>query len=179
VCLEQLLVQQIRAAEPPELLVKFAHPALMTIALLAMAYGGYLGYQIRTSPADSDSSDQARAQHPLVMAGVVFLLLAGTQGGIGSLLLQEVSPDPTCRGQIGCADPLLLRFVHYVPQKPLVESLHAKTALAGLALFGLQGLLSNLIGVQLFRSLHAYVGYATLAVFLIHFLDGIQLAFTL
>lgn len=77
------------------------------------------------------------------------MMLTGAQGGLGSLLILE---------------------------KPIIESLHAKTALLGLVLLGIQSfVLAGNMDKPLVRTAHAWLGTATLAIFGMHMIDGLQL----
>eukprot|EP00898_Chlorokybus_atmophyticus_P003194 jgi/Chlat1/3876/Chrsp26S04016 len=106
-------VELVKAQNYPDWLIHWGHPGNMAVVLLAMGgYGSYLGWQIRTS-GDQAWIAKAKDSHPKIMAGMFFFFAAGAVGGLTSLLTQG---------------------------KPLLESPHALTGLAGLSLLAAQSL---------------------------------------
>ncbi|KAF8066288.1 NDB1 [Scenedesmus sp. PABB004] len=98
----------------PDWLVHWGHPGNMAVVLLAMGgYGSYLGWQIRLSD-DGDLVAKAKDLHPKLTAGMFFFFALGATGGMMSLIMQG---------------------------KPIFESSHVWTGLAGLSLLSLQAML--------------------------------------
>ncbi len=133
---------------------KYFHGLNMATVLFAMGgYGTYLGWQIRAGnggDATFGTPDTAAELHPKLMAGMTLFFLAGGQGGLLFNLLQG---------------------------KPLLESPHAVSALAGLLLLGANGALSSVMGESPnLRTTHALLGSALMLVFAVHAVFGIQLA---
>jgi hypothetical protein len=87
------------------------------------------------------------------MAGCLLFFLAGGQGGLLFNLLQN---------------------------KPLLESPHAVSALAGLMLLGANGALSAVMGENpQLRTAHAFLGTSLMAVLVVHAGLGLKLALEL
>ncbi|KAG5189139.1 hypothetical protein JKP88DRAFT_275609 [Tribonema minus] len=156
VCLEQLLLDNVRRAQLPEALFHWGHPAAMLLLTLPLALGGaYLGWQIKlgNEGADPQGVKRARALHPPLMIAAGVLLVFGVQSGIASLLMQ---------GQ------------------PLLDSAHAKTAGALLALYAAQGFLGTSMGGNgAARLAHTAAGTALVAWLLGHTALGLTLGFQL
>jgi Protein of unknown function (DUF4079) len=156
VCIEQLLLDNVRRAELPEAVIQWSHPITMVALALPLALGGaYLGWQIRLADSSSSSSSNtaARRLHAPLMAGALLLFVFGVQGGIASLLLQNHS---------------------------LLDSPHAATAGVLLALFSLQGLVGvNMGGNISARTAHAAVGSVAIAALIGHAALGLQLGLSL
>ena len=96
-------------------------PAAMGTVLIVMGgIGTYAGYEIRKGNGERDDyfftleGKTVRDSHPLIMSLATFFFLLGGQGGLVLLLDQG---------------------------KPILESTHALTAVAGLGLLALQALL--------------------------------------
>lgn len=126
----------------------------MATVLLAMGgYGTFLGWQIRAGNGGDPTfgtPDTAAELHPKLMAGMTIFFAAGGQGGLLFNLLQN---------------------------KPLLESPHAVSALAGLMLLLANGVLGSVMGDSPnLRTTHAFLGTALMLVFAIHAVLGIQLA---
>jgi Protein of unknown function (DUF4079) len=159
VCIEQLLLDNVRRADLPEAVIHWSHPVTIVALALPLALGGaYLGWQIRldsnsSSGSSSGSSGAARRLHAPLMAGALLLFVFGVQGGIASLLLQNHS---------------------------LLDSPHAATAGVLLALFSLQGLMGvNMGSNATARTAHAAVGTVAIAALLGHAALGLQLGLSL
>ena len=141
----------------PEFVVKYFHGLNMATVLFAMGgYGTYLGYQIRAGNGGDPTfgtPDTAASLHPKLMAGCFLFFLAGGQGGLLFNLLQN---------------------------KPLLESPHAVSALAGLMLLGANGVLATVMkeNPQL-RTAHAFLGTSLMAVLVVHAGLGLKLALEL
>ncbi|PNW87508.1 hypothetical protein CHLRE_02g143450v5 [Chlamydomonas reinhardtii] len=139
----------------PEALVHWGHPGNMAVVLFAMGgYGAaYLGWQIRTS-TEGDVVAKAKDMHPKLAAGMFFFFAAGALGGMMSLIMQG---------------------------KPILESPHALTGLAGLGLLSVQSLLPVAFasGTGEARTAHAYLGSGILALFLVHMALGLNLGFSI
>ena len=125
--------------------------------LFAMGgYGTYLGYQIRAGNGGDPTfgtPDTAASLHPKLMLGCFLFFAAGGQGGLLFNLLQN---------------------------KPLLESPHAVSALAGLMLLAGNGVLATFMkeNPQL-RTAHAFLGTSLMAVLVIHAGLGLKLALEL
>jgi hypothetical protein len=125
--------------------------------LFAMGgYGTYLGYQIRAGNGGDPTfgtPDTADQLHPKLMLGCFLFFAAGGQGGLLFNLLQN---------------------------KPLLESPHAVSALAGLMLLGANGVLASVMkeNPQL-RTAHAFLGTSLMAVLVVHAGLGLKLALEL
>ena len=141
----------------PEFVTHYFHGLNMATVLLAMGgYGTYLGWQVRAGnggDATFGTPDTAADLHPKLMLGMFLFFAAGGQGGLLFNLLQG---------------------------KPLLESPHAVSALAGLMLLGANGVLGAVMkdSAQL-RTTHAFLGTSLMAVFLVHAALGVQLALSL
>lgn len=139
----------------PEALVHWGHPGNMAVVLFAMGgYGAaYLGWQIRTS-TDGDVVAKAKDMHPKLAAGMFFFFALGAVGGCMSLIMQG---------------------------KPIFESPHVITGMAGLALLSVQSLLPLAFasGTGEARTAHAYLGSATMLLFLVHAGLGLNLGLSI
>lgn len=128
----------------------------MAVVLLAMGgYGTYLGWQIRTadSSTPSDVLSKAKDLHPKLSLGMTVFFSLGAVGGLTSLVMQS---------------------------KPLFQSPHAITGIIGLLMLYLQGALSLFFEDDpAARTIHAYFGSATMALFVLHVTFGINLALSL
>ncbi|KAG2495104.1 hypothetical protein HYH03_006714 [Edaphochlamys debaryana] len=135
----------------PEALIHWGHPGNMAVVLFAMGgYGAaYLGWQIRTSN-DAAVLEKARDMHPKLAAGMFFFFALGATGGMMSLIMQD---------------------------RPIFESPHVWTGLAGLALLGVQSVLPLAFasGSGEARTAHAYLGSSIMALFLVHAALGLNL----
>lgn len=142
----------------PEFLIHWGHGAAMSAVLLFMGgIGTFLGWQIRLNNGEATYpvtlGKTAREQHPLIMGLASFFFLLGGQGGLVLLAVQG---------------------------KPILESPHALTAVLGLALLAVQALLPTLFGKnESFRSVHAYLGSATMLLLVIHGINGLNLGLSI
>lgn len=136
----------------PEALVHWGHPGNMFVVLAAMGgYGAvYLGWAIRTSDS-AELVAKAKDLHPKLAGGMAFFFAAGALGGMMSLLMQH---------------------------KSILESPHAITGLAGLALLGVQATLPLFFDKGA-RTAHAYLGSSIMALFLVHAAFGLNLGLSL
>lgn len=135
----------------------YFHGLNMATVLFAMGgYGTYLGWKVRAGGGAEPTfgtADSAAELHPKLMAGMTLFFLAGGQGGLLFNLLQG---------------------------KPLLDSPHAVSALAGLMLLGANGVLGGLMGDSPnLRTTHALLGSSLMLVFVVHAGLGIQLALSL
>lgn len=139
----------------PEPIVHWGHPFFMAIVILAMgSYAGLTGWKIRNKQDDS-----SRSIHKRVSLWMTTFLALGYTGGLLSLVMQ---------GQ------------------PLLESPHFWTGSVVLVLLGINGSLS-LFGfgnpnAQLaanFRTAHAYLGTAILALLVFHAVLGLRLGLSI
>ncbi|GIM03209.1 hypothetical protein Vretimale_8007 [Volvox reticuliferus] len=139
----------------PEPLVHWGHPGNMAVVLFAMGgYGAaYLGWQIRTSN-DEAVVAKAKEAHPKIAAGMFIFFALGAVGGMMSLIMQG---------------------------KPIFESPHVWTGLAGLSLLGVQSLLPLAFanGSGEARTAHAYLGATIMALFVVHAALGLQLGLSI
>lgn len=138
----------------PEWLVHWGHPGNMATVLFAMGgYGaGYLGWQIRLSE-DGDVIAKAKDMHPKLSLGMFIFFALGAVGGMMSLIMQD---------------------------KPIFESPHVWTGLIGLSLLSFQAMLPLFFAESRdSRSVHAYLGSAILALFLVHAGLGLKLGLSI
>lgn len=143
----------------PDALLHWGHPVAMATVLLTMAnFGTYLGWQTRLGNGGGDLGALTlgktfRELHPTLMAGALFFFFLGGQGGLVLTAVQG---------------------------KSILESTHATTAFLGLGLLAIQALLPTLFdkGSSLPRSIHAYLGTATMAVLYFHMAAGLNLGFS-
>jgi len=139
--------------EIPAWVVHWFHAINMGIVLVAMGgYGTALGWKIRAGEGDEPTigtPDTAAELHPKLMAAMGLFFAAGGQGGLLFTLLEG-------RG--------------------LLESPHAVSALGGLGLLGLQGVLGNVMkDDENLRTAHAFLGTSLMALFVVHAGLGIKL----
>lgn len=151
--------QAREAGLAPDFLLKYGHGAAMGTVLLSMGLiGAYFGWQIRLGNGNDVNAltlgETIREAHPKIAGGALFFFLLGGQGG---LVLKNV-----LGGEI-------------------LTSPHALTASLGISMFILQALLPLTFqaGGQTSRTVHTYLGTATIAVFFAHMATGIQLGSTL
>jgi len=169
----------------------------MMLVLLAMGiYGsGVVGWQIRTSN-DIDVVAKAKDLHPklaLGMTGFFALGAVGEQGG-------RVGGGRGAKRRVGGGRRFLFvssraLFYHLVhPPRlspggimscvmqgvPILSSAHSKTAIAGLLLLALQGMLSAFFADDPgLRTTHAFLGTGILGLFLVHAVLGLQLGLSI
>ena len=128
----------------------------MGTVLIAMGgTGSYAGYQIRAGNGDETAfftlGKTIREQHPLIMGLAFFFFFLGGQGGLVLLLQQG---------------------------KPILESPHALTAVAGLGLLTIQALLPVLAfekGGAAARTAHTVLGTSTMVALSAHLATGVNL----
>ncbi len=150
-------VESIPWTIAPEWLLHWGHPAAMGTVLIVMGgIGTYAGYEIRKGNGERDDyfftldGKTVRDSHPLIMGLAGFFFLLGGQGGLVLLLDQG---------------------------KPILESPHALTAVAGLGLLALQALLPLTFakGGATARTAHTVLGTSTMAVLGGHLFTGLNL----
>ena len=126
----------------------------MATVLFAMGgYGAFLGWQTRFGNGDQEYpftlGETARELHPKLMGAALFFFLLGGQGGL--VLLATAG-------------------------KPILASAHSSTAVIGISLLIAQAALgATMGGSELGRSVHAYLGSATLLALVVHAYNGLQL----
>lgn len=148
-------------------------------------YGTYLGYRIRAGAGDEPTfgtPDSAAELHPKLMLGC-FLFFAAGASRSRQQRASYAGPltPPRARGRAstsaGGQGGLLFNLLQ---NKPILESPHAVSALAGLALLGANGVLSSVMGEDPnLRTAHAFLGTSLMAVLVVHAALGLQLALSL
>ncbi|CAI5525803.1 unnamed protein product [Closterium sp. Naga37s-1] len=139
----------VRSWNLPDWLIHWGHPGNMAVVLLAMGgYGSYLGWQIRLA-SSPEAKAAARAAHPPIM-GFMFLFFAiGATGGLTSLVTTG---------------------------RPIFESPHAYSGMAGLVLLTIQTAMTALFkGNPDLRGVHGSLGILIMVLFVAHGLLGLQL----
>lgn len=112
----------------------------------------YLGWQIRVSE-DPDVIVMAKDAHPKLAAGMSIFFALGALGGMMSLLMQD---------------------------KPIFQSPHFITGVAGLVALALQAMLPLFFSDDPnARSIHAYLGTGIMALFFVHAALGLQLGLSI
>lgn len=138
-------VPVINFLSPPEFVIHWFHAINMSVVLFAMGgYGTYLGFKVRAGEGNEEAfgGELARELHPKLMGGMTFFFLLGGQGGLVFTLMEK---------------------------RPLLESPHAISALAGLGLLGMQGMLgATMKGKPEARALHTYLGTGIMALLVAH-----------
>lgn len=135
----------------------------MGTVLFAMGgYGTYLGWNIRGNPEAKldlapgpNLGKSSSEMHSTLMAAMGVIFFLGANGGLVLSLVQD---------------------------KPITESAHFTTAMAGFALLAVQGSITKLFNGeqdQLARTAHAIWGSATMGIFLYHAYLGLQLGLSL
>lgn len=138
----------------PEVLLHWGHGAAMgTVLVTMMGYGAFLGWQTRFGNGDQEFpftlGDTAREIHPKLMGAALFFFLLGGQGGL--VLLATAG-------------------------EPILQSAHSSTAVIGIGLLLTQAALgATMKGSELGRSVHAYLGSATMVALFVHAFNGLNL----
>ncbi len=140
----------------PEPIVHWGHPAMMGIVLFVMgSFVGITGWQGRTLVTkDPDAAAAKKAEHSKI-APLMFVFIAmGYTGGVLSLVMQD---------------------------KPIFESPHFWTGSTILVLLSANALLAatKFGGQGMLRSVHAYIGSAALALFIVHAFLGVNLGLSI
>jgi hypothetical protein len=139
----------------PAPIVHWGHPFFMAIVIFAMgSYAGLSGWKIR-----KQQDDASRSIHKRVSLWMTTFLAMGYTGGLLSLVMQN---------------------------KPLLDSPHFWTGSLVLVLLGMNGSLSlfgfgnsNLQTAATFRTAHAYLGTAILALLTFHAVLGLKLGLSI
>jgi len=141
------------AGQVPLVLKQWFHGANMGLALAAMGgYGAFLGWQVRAGKGSEPTltGSPTRDLHPQLMGVMTAIFVAGGSGGALFNLLLD---------------------------RPVFQSPHAVTALAGLGLLAANGALSTVMkGSPALRTTHAFLGTGLMAVFVAHAALGVELA---
>jgi fucose 4-O-acetylase-like acetyltransferase len=133
----------------PEPIVHWGHPVMMGIVLVFMgSFAALTGWRGRLA-TDPQVAQQAWGEHRKLVPWLYIFLALGYSGGLLSLVMQ---------GQE------ILQSPHFVT---------GTLVLAGLTLNALLAVAMQQRGA--IRTLHAYVGSATLAVAAVHMVVGVQL----
>ena len=143
----------VAANNIPSALIKWFHGVNMGIVLATMAtFGAFLGWKIRGGEGDIEFTGKtARELHPTLM-GLAFLFFF--LGGQGGLVLLDVQ------------------------NQPILNSTHFVTGSIGIALLAFQGLLPKFFASENgegLRTVHAYLGSATMLLLFVHAGFGLQL----
>ncbi|CAI5475840.1 unnamed protein product [Closterium sp. Yama58-4] len=122
----------VRSWDLPDWLIHWGHPGNMAVVLLAMGgYGSYLGWQIRLA-STPEAKEAARAAHPPIMAFMFLFFAIGATGGLTSLVTTG---------------------------RPIFESPHAYSGMAGLVLLTIQTALTAFFkGNPDLRGVHGFLG---------------------
>ncbi|HIK31344.1 MAG TPA: DUF4079 domain-containing protein [Oscillatoriales cyanobacterium M59_W2019_021] len=149
------IASQFRSLGMPEPIVHWGHPLMMSIVILAMGTAaGIAGWRGRTA-TDPDVKQKNLGSHRQI-APLMFLFLAlGYTGGILSLVMQRESIFQSPHFWTGSIVLILL------------------TAQALLSVSGFWGDRSSL------RTVHAYVGSATLVLAIVHMVLGFKLGLSI
>jgi len=139
----------------PEPIVHWGHPLMMGIVIFAMgSYVALTGWQARLNAADTEVSQAKRIEHRKVAPLMFAFIAMGYTGGVLSLVMQE---QP------------LLESPHFLTGT-LVIALLSTNAILAATKFGQNGGL---------RTAHAYIGSATVALFVVHAVFGIKLGLSI
>lgn len=130
---------------------------MATVLIVMGGIGAFLGWQIRNGNGEEQYAftlgKTAREQHPLIMGLAFLFFLTGGQGG---LVLTAVAG------------------------KEIMQSPHFYSAAAGMSLLALQATLPFFFSSkQGLRTVHAYLGSATMLVLFVHMYNGINLGLSL
>ena len=166
------------------------HAVNMFTVLFAMGgYGAFLGWQVRAGnggAATFGTSDTAAELHPKLMGGMTLLFLAGLCCAAAPLFSSSAVQFCGCARERGADAQLRLAggqggiLFNLVQGRPVLESPHAISALAGLLLLAGNGALSTVMkGDPRLRTAHAFLGTSLMAVFAVHAALGLQLALSM
>ncbi|MEB3335968.1 MAG: DUF4079 domain-containing protein, partial [Leptolyngbyaceae bacterium] len=145
----------------PAPIVQWGHPLMMAIVVFVMGSAvGLAGWRGRVI-ADQEVANQSRSAHRQIAPWMFLFLASGYTGGLLSLVMQ---------------------------QEPILESPHFWTGSVVLALLAANGMIS-LVGFgrksgseerkSLSRTIHAYLGSATLCLMFLHALLGLKLGLSI
>jgi fucose 4-O-acetylase-like acetyltransferase len=145
-----------RSLGVPEPIVHWGHPLMMGIVVVVMgSFAAYTGWRGRLLTATDDvAAAKSRGEHKSI-ASLMFLFIAlGYTGGILSLVMQ---------------------------QQPILQSPHFWTGTVAIALLSINALIAAFGFSQGkgFRTMHAYLGSATLVLLLIHGALGLKLGLSI
>mmetsp|Transcript_1700 Transcript_1700/g.4014 ORF Transcript_1700/g.4014 Transcript_1700/m.4014 type:complete len:249 (+) Transcript_1700:36-782(+) len=161
-----LFVPAIKSIGIPAAGIKWLHGANMGLVLVAVGgFASALGWQIRGNPKASGElaalgpfpnfGKTTADLHKELMGVMTFIFFLGAQGGLALQLVQG---------------------------KPIMESAHFTSALVGFALLATQATLTTTFkgeNAKTGRTVHAFLGSATMGVFFFHAYQGLQLGLSL
>ncbi len=139
----------------PEPIVHWGHPIMMGIVIFVMgSYVATTGWQARLNGTDGEVSQKKRADHRKVAPLMYAFIAMGYTGGVLSLVMQE---------------------------QPLLESPHFLTGTLIIVLLSTNAILAaTKFGQNIsLRTAHAYIGSATVALFVVHAVLGIKLGLSI
>jgi fucose 4-O-acetylase-like acetyltransferase len=134
----------------PEPIVHWGHPLMMAIVVLVMgSFVGLAGWRGRVV-VDEAAAVKSRSDHRKLAPLMFAFIAAGYTGGVLSLVMQN---------------------------QPIFESPHFWTGSAAVLLLGLNGAIAATGFAQKssLRTLHAYLGSATLCLLFLHAVFGLKL----
>ncbi|NJN57408.1 MAG: DUF4079 domain-containing protein [Leptolyngbyaceae cyanobacterium SL_5_9] len=134
----------------PEPIVHWGHPLMMAIVVLVMgSFVGLAGWRGRVV-VDEAAAVKSRSDHRKLAPLMFAFIAAGYTGGVLSLVMQN---------------------------QPIFESPHFWTGSAAVLLLGLNGAIAATGFTQKssLRTLHAYLGSATLCLLFLHAVFGLKL----
>ena len=147
-----------RSLNTPELIIHWGHPLMMSIVVFVMGgFVAYTGWQGRLNRGvGEEKSTQSLGEHRKI-APLMFLFISlGYTGGVLSLVIQN---------------------------HPILESPHFWTGTLIIGLLGTNALiaLSGFGGEKkgTLRTVHAYLGSAVFALFIVHAILGIKLGLSI
>jgi len=154
-----LYVPLFKGLNLPPFMLHWFHALNMGVVLASMGtYGTILGWQIRQNPKSAGElavgpnlGKTTSELHSTLMGAMGLIFFLGANGGLVLSLVQD---------------------------KPIMQSTHFTSAMVGFALLAAQASLTTLFkggNAKTARTAHAFLGSATMGVFLFHAYQGLQL----